>query len=302
MNRAARRLYVCRRCFGPGQEVTMMANGDSNFIRANGIDIHFIQAGQGPPLVLLHGGMVSANPIWAHTPMSYAAHMDTLARRYRVIAPDTRGGGRTVHDGGAVTFDQLAGDVLALVDALELDRPLIAGFSEGGITATIAGIRAPDRFAGIVNDAGYDMFNPQVPSFAVMRQIVGGSPTATEADPGAFAHAFTQNEQMRATLELLKTDQDGGQGEGHWAEYLRLAFHRLTEPLGYTFADLAKITAPALILVGDRDDYCTLDDGITAYRQLPNGEIAVVPGTGHAITAAKIELTLNFFGRHVEWS
>jgi pimeloyl-ACP methyl ester carboxylesterase len=184
------------------------------FIRANGIDIHYVQAGQGVPLVLLHGGLVSTNPIWAPTPVSYAGHMETLARRYRVIAPDTRGCGRTVHDGGVVTFDQLADDVLALADALDLDQPLIAGFSEGGITATIAGIHGQGRFQAIVNDAGYDGFNPQAPSFAMMRQMLGGSPTATEADPDAFAQMMTHNEQMRPMFELLKADQDGGQATG----------------------------------------------------------------------------------------
>ena len=207
-----------------------------------------------------------------------------------------------MHDGGLVTFDQLADDVLALVDALDLGRPLIAGFSEGGITATIAAIRGPDRFSAIVNDAGYDGFNPHAPSAAMMRQMLGGSPTATQADPEAFARTFTENEQMRPMFELLKADEDGGQGDGHWAEYLRLAFPRTTEPPGYTFEDFAKITAPTLILVGDRDDFCTLDDGAAAYRQLASGELAVLPGTGHIITPAKIELTLDFFGRHLEAS
>jgi pimeloyl-ACP methyl ester carboxylesterase len=224
--------------------------------------------------------------------------METLARRYRVIAPDTRGCGRTVHDGGVVTFDQLADDVLALADALDLDQPLIAGFSEGGITATIAAIRGQGRFQAIVNDAGYDAFDPQAPSAAMMRQMLGGSPTATEADPTAFAQMMTGSEQMRPMFELLKADQDGGQGDGHWAEYLRLAFHRTTQSPGYTFDDLAKITAATLILVGDRDDYCTLDDGVAAYRQLAHGEIAVLPGTGHVITPAKVEQTLGFFDRH----
>jgi pimeloyl-ACP methyl ester carboxylesterase len=224
--------------------------------------------------------------------------METLARRYRVIAPDTRGCGRTVHDGGVVTFDQLADDVLALADALDLDQPLIAGFSEGGITATIAGIRGQGRFQAIVNDAGYDAFDPQAPSAAMMRQMLGGSPTATEADPDAFAQMMTGSEQMRPMFELLKADQDDGQGDGHWAEYLRLVFHRTTQPPGYTFEDLAKITAPTLILVGDRDDYCTLNDGVTAYQQLNHGEIAVLPGTGHIITPAKIEQALGFFDRH----
>jgi pimeloyl-ACP methyl ester carboxylesterase len=278
------------------------ANNSEGFVRANGIDIHYVQAGEGVPLLLLHGGLVSTNPIWAPTPVSYSGHLDKLASRYRVIAPDTRGSGRTVHRGGTITFDQLADDVLALVEALELDRPLVAGFSEGGMIATVAAIRQPTGFLALVNDAGYDELNPQAHSFAMMRQMLGGSPAATQADPEAFAQMCAQSPQMNAMFGLLKADEDGGQGEGHWAEYLRLSFHRATTPPGYTFEDLAKVSAPSLILVGDRDDFCTLEDGVAAYRKLPAGEIAVLPGTGHVVTPAKIERTIEFFDRHLDGS
>src|SRR5262249_16100106 len=88
----------------------------------------------------------------------------------------------------------------------------------------------------------------QAPSAAMLRQMFGGSPTATEADPEAFAQMMTGSEQMRPMFELFKADHDGGQGDGHWAEYLRLVFHRVTQSPGYTFEDLAKITPPPLIL------------------------------------------------------
>ena len=279
--------------------LTDVAQQASNFVHANGIDIHYTEAGQGMPLVLVHGGMVSSNPIWTHAPVAYAAHMPELAGRYRVIAPDTRGCGQTVHDGGEITFDRLADDLLALIDALGLDRPLLAGFSEGGITATIAGIKRPDGFRTIVNDAGYDMFNPAAPSFTMMRQMLGGSASATEADPDAFAQMCAQSEQMTAMFELMKTDEDGGQGEGHWADYLRLAFHRTTRPTGYTYEDFAKITAPTLILVGDRDEFCTVDEAVTAFGKLPQGELAVLPGTGHVISPGKVATTIDFFARQL---
>src|SRR5262249_60534525 len=71
-------------------------------VHANGIDIHYLDQGDGEPLVLLHGGVVSTNPIWTGVPVAYAGHMDTLAEQFRVIAPDTRGCGRTVHTGGPI--------------------------------------------------------------------------------------------------------------------------------------------------------------------------------------------------------
>jgi len=264
-------------------------------VHANGIDIHYLDQGEGEPLVLLHGGVVSTNPIWAGVPVAYASHMDTLAEHFRVIAPDTRGCGRTAHNAGPISFDLLADDVAALIDALGLERPLIAGFSEGAITATVVGIRHPEAIRAIVNHAGFDPFDPELPTLAMMRQILGGRPDATEPDPDAAARGFEASAQMRPMFELMKRDQDSGQGEGHWRTYLRLSWDRCTQPPGYTYADLAKITVPTLILVGDRDDFCTVEQAVTAYRQLPDGKLAILPGHGHYIPPAAIQTTLEFF-------
>jgi pimeloyl-ACP methyl ester carboxylesterase len=270
---------------------------ESRTVDANGIDIHYLEAGKGEPLVLLHGGMVSTNPMWTGVPISYASHMSTLSDHFRVIAPDTRGAGRTVHSGGTVTFDLLADDVAALIDALGLERPLVAGFSDGGITATILGIRHPGSVRAIANHAGYDAFDPHAPSSAMLRQMLGGSPDATEADPDAAARAFSQSPEMQAVFELMKADEDSGQGKDHWKEYLRLVFHRVTQPHGYTMSDLRAITAPTLILVGDRDEFCSVEEGVRAYRALPQGELAVVPNTGHIITPPLVELMVEFLER-----
>ena len=97
----------------------------------------------------------------------------------------------------------------------------------------------------------------------------------------------------------MKADEDGGQGAGHWREYLELAFHRTTKPPGYTLEDLRTIAAPTLIIVGDRDEFCSVEEGVAAYRALPEGELAVVPNTGHLITPAVVELSIEFLER---WS
>jgi pimeloyl-ACP methyl ester carboxylesterase len=268
-------------------------------VHANGIDIHYLDQGQGEPLVLLHGGVVSTNPIWAGVPVAYAGHLDRLAEHFRVIAPDTRGCGRTAHTDGPIGFDLLADDVAALIEALGLERPLVAGFSEGAIIATVLGIRHPEAIRAIVNHAGFDAFDPQAPTIATMRQILGGSPDATAPDPDAAARGFEASEQMRPMLELMQRDQDSGQGEGHWRTYLRLSWDRCTQPPGYTHADLAKITVPTLILVGDRDDFCTVEQAVAAYRQLTDGELAILPGHGHYIPPAAIETTVEFLARRL---
>ena len=70
------------------QEGTTARHGQR--VRANGIDIHYLEQGEGEPLLLLHGGMVSTNPIWTGVPVAYASHMATFANHFRVIAPSLK--------------------------------------------------------------------------------------------------------------------------------------------------------------------------------------------------------------------
>src|SRR5215468_7509654 len=101
--------------------MTAQTTAEGRTVHANGIDIHYLEQGEGGALVLLHGGLVSTNPLWTGVPIAYASYMEALAGHFRVIAPDTRGGGRTRHAGGPVTFDLLADDVAALIEALGLE-------------------------------------------------------------------------------------------------------------------------------------------------------------------------------------
>lgn len=51
---------------------------ETKTVRANGVDIHYLERGTGAPLVLLHGGMVTTNPIWAGHPLAYASHLEAF--------------------------------------------------------------------------------------------------------------------------------------------------------------------------------------------------------------------------------
>ena len=69
-----------------------VAERGARLVRANGIDIAYVEAGDGPPLVLLHGGLGSTGPIWADQPVAYVSHMTSLAKHFRVIAPTPAAG------------------------------------------------------------------------------------------------------------------------------------------------------------------------------------------------------------------
>jgi pimeloyl-ACP methyl ester carboxylesterase len=270
---------------------------EGRYVQANGTDIYYVEAGKGEPLILLHAGLVSTNLIWADHPAGWISHMDTFAEHFRVIAPDTRGHGRTANPGGGpIRFTQLADDIVALIDALGLDRPMICGFSDGGITATIVAIRSPESVRAVVNYAGYDVFNPQAPSFTMMRQMLGGNPEATETDLAAFERTFSSPE-MGDFFERIKADHDAP-GAVSLPTLLAGIFDRLTRSPGYTFEDLSKISAPTLILTGDRDVVCSAEEGVAAYRMLQEGELAILPNHGHYISSAAVQAAIEFLERH----
>lgn len=273
------------------------AQRGAKLIAANGVDIAYTEVGDGPPLVLLHGAFASAGPAWAGSPVAWFDHLPTLGKHFRVIAPDTRGSGATVHPGGPATFDVLVDDVVALIEALALDRPLLAGFSEGGATATMVALRHPNLVRALVDHAGFDLFDPQAMAHQTLRPMFGGSPDATKADPDAAERAFGSIPPMAATFATMKADYDQAQGEGHWRAYLGLFFDRGVAPLAYTVEHFANITLPTLTLTGDRDMFNSVEAACVAYRTIENGELGIVPNTGHEITAAVIHTMTDFLLR-----
>lgn len=267
-------------------------------VHANGIDIHYVEAGAGDPLLLLHGGLMSTHPAWAGSPGAYVSYMGAFAEHFRVIAPDLRGHGKTVNAGGGpISYGQLADDALALCDVLGLDRPFLCGFSAGASVATVVAIRRPERVRALVNDAGYDVFNPnpEAPTFKTCRQIFGGSPNATKADPSA-AERFFAAHGMSDFVERMRVDHDGSQGPNAWKILLASIFDALTS-CPFAFDDFRKITAPTLILTGDRDMVCSAEEAVHAFRMLPQGELSILPNQGHVLPESAVRASIDFLVR-----
>jgi pimeloyl-ACP methyl ester carboxylesterase len=269
---------------------------EGRYVHANGIDVHYVEIGTGAPLIVLENGMISTNPIWLNWPSSYAGYLSTLARQFRVIAPDFRGSGRTVHSGGPISYALLADDVVALIDALELDGPLVCGYGDGAMVATVVGIRKPGSVRALVNHGGLMLDpDPQAPALVLTRQMLGGSLDATHADPDAVA----ESPFLGVMVELMKADHDAAQGAGHWKTVLCQTFDRVSQPSGYTVEDLPAITAPTLVMVGDRDQFGSVEEAVAAYRALPVGELTVLPNSPGGISPVAIQATVDFFQRRL---
>jgi pimeloyl-ACP methyl ester carboxylesterase len=120
-----------------------MAGWAAGTCKANGIEVHYLRTGgDKPPVVLLHG-LTANGACW--TPIARELESD-----YDVVMPDARGHGNSgaPHDG--YRYDDLAADVLGLMDALGLADPVLLGHSMGGMTAAVVAARDPRRLRGLL--------------------------------------------------------------------------------------------------------------------------------------------------------
>jgi len=99
--------------------------------------IHAVERGSGPPIVLLHG-VTASSACWAR---QFAG----LSGDHRVIALDWRGHGQSVAGSGGFGFDRMADDLLAVLEALDVNRAVLAGHSMGGMITLHTALRSPDR-------------------------------------------------------------------------------------------------------------------------------------------------------------
>lgn len=115
-----------------------------HIVAANGIRIHYAEAGEGPLVVLCHG--------WPESWYSWRHQLQALAGAgYRVVAPDMRGYGRTSRpdEVGAYTITHLAGDIVGLVQGLGESEAVVVGHDWGAPVAWYSALMRPDLFRAV---------------------------------------------------------------------------------------------------------------------------------------------------------
>lgn len=268
-------------------QATFPPSPEGHYVQANGVNFHYLEAGAGEPLLLLHGGTMSAHGNWAD-------HLPLFAQHFRVIAPDMRGHGRTLNPTGQYSYPLLADDMMAFIQALGLSRPFLCGFSDGGIIGSLIAIRSAGMLRALVNHAGYDLFQPA--NSAGYRMLFGGSEDATRANPEHFQREFPEG------VHKWQEEHDSVQGANYWKRLLSEIWPMWTQPMAYTVEDFRTIAIPTLISVGDRDFFNSVEEGVAIYRFLARGELSVVPNLAHDFTPLVAQIALDFLLRHRQHS
>jgi pimeloyl-ACP methyl ester carboxylesterase len=261
---------------------------------AGPLDVHLYEAGAGPPVLLLHG--------WPQDAWSWNRVIPRLADRYRLIAPDLRGFGRSGAPGFGYDGVTFGADAVALLDALEIERAHLVGHDWGGFAAFAAGIAAPERFASMVvlNTippwvqpsprlalelwrtwyvfvfAGFgERIVRDRPGFLarMMRADGVGEQGMTRAEAAGYAERLRRPESARATALLYRS-------------YVRSFKAVLVER---RFADL-RLAVPTRFLFGTADKAVSHRMIAGVERHCDDIEVELVPDSGHFIAEEKPEL------------
>ena len=231
---------------GVAQPRSLHHYGDSaavgRYVPVAGARLYCEQYGQGPPLLLLHGNGQSIQ--------AFNQQIGDLARHFHVIAVDTRAQGKSQDaTTGPLSYRLFAEDMRQLLDSLHLRQVAVLGWSDGGNTALELALRYPTYVSRLVV-MGANLF-----------------PTDQALDPALLTI-------LRQQMPLLQAQTDPA-----LRTQTRLYQLLLTEPQ-LTFADLARIQAPVLVLAGEHD--LVLDAHTRAIAaHLPHATCFIFPGATH---------------------
>lgn len=239
------------------------------------------QQGQGYPVLCLHGhpGMGSSMSVFTHP----------LSQRFRTIAPDLRGYGQSQVKQDFSMTDHLL-DLSALLDALQIERCLVLGWSLGGILAMELALSLPHRVSGLILVATAarprsshppvtwpDSLNTGIA--ALVNWLYPGWPLNIEW--------FGKRSLFRYLIQQHTPTAYRYLAEEAIAAYLntsRYAERALTLALRQQYnrlADLAGVTCPSLMLIGQDDRHITAASSLETAQHLPQCEVHCYPHVAH---------------------
>jgi pimeloyl-ACP methyl ester carboxylesterase len=214
----------------------------------NGIRLFYAVYGQGPPVMLLHGGLASAN--W------WGLQIPALAAHRQVIVPDSRGHGRSTRGESRLGYGLMASDMLGLMDRLHIARAALVGWSDGAIIGLDLALHHPGRVSRLF-------------AFGANADPSGLRPVA--GNPVFAAYLARARGEFR-TLSPTPGDFD--------ALLADLSAMWRSEPR-FRAADLQRITVPTWIVAGDHDEAIRRDHTDRMAALIPGARAVILPEVSH---------------------
>ncbi|MFM0471504.1 alpha/beta fold hydrolase [Paraburkholderia strydomiana] len=228
---------------------TLPASNESGWVEHEGARIWYASHGNGTAVILLHGGLGQSGNWGYQVPA-------LLAAGHRVVIIDSRGHGRSTRDARPYKYELMASDVLAVMDALALERAAIVGWSDGACVAMVLGMVAPQRVAGVFF-FGCNM-DPSGTKEFVATPVID--------------RCFSRHRQDYARLSATPDEFD--------AFVAAVSEMMKTEP-NYFADDLARISVPVVIAQSEHDEFIKREHAEYLARAIPGAELNVLPGVSH---------------------
>jgi pimeloyl-ACP methyl ester carboxylesterase len=227
----------------------MPESKQSGFAPVNGIEIYYAIYGEGPPLIMLHGGLANSE--------YFANQIPVFAEDYTVIAMDSRGHGRSSRDAQPYSYSLMASDVVALMDYLKIPKASIVGWSDGGIIGLELAMSYPDRVDKLF-------------AFGANTKVAGLKPNI-DKDP-VFSKYIERAGRDYARLSKTPTEYEAflNQIGQMWA----------TQP-NYKPEQLAKIRARVAISDGEYDEAIRPEHNVEMTKAIPGAKLVILPGVSH---------------------
>ncbi len=249
---------------------TIQSNGQelkpskSGYAPVNGIKVYYEVYGEGRPLVLLHGAFYTIEMNWGEL-------IPELSKTRKVIAIEMQGHGHTPFSERRLDIATLASDVEGVMNYLKVDSADVAGYSMGGSVAYRFAVNYPKRLRKLVIISSTYKSSGWLP-------VVNGAFKDFKPD-------FFDNTPMKTAYDAVAPDKT------KWRKFIEQMIGFAGVPFDVGDSNIAKITAPVLLISGDNDGldkielmktYQLLGGGIAAdLAPMPKSQLAIVPSQGH---------------------
>lgn len=232
-------------------------------VEVNGMQMYYETSGEGDPLIVLHGAYMNIPTMGEIIPL--------LARSRKVIAVEMQGHGRTTDIDRPITYPNLADDIAAFMEAIDVEKADVFGYSMGAAVGLQLAIRHPEKVdRAALTSVAYDFegWHPDYRAFVpkIVPDLFVGTPME-----GAYRELAADLKGFPALVDKLIVLEH--------------------EPMAWE-ADVAKLKAPVLIIQGDADivDHAhtlamfrLLGGGVMGDqgKPLPQSRLAILPATSH---------------------
>lgn len=225
------------------------------FVELNGAKIYYEEYGKGEPLLLIHGNSGSIETM--------GNQIDYFKSKYRVIAADSRGQGKSELKTDSLTFVQITKDTEALVNHLKLDSISIIGWSDGGIVGLQMGISGKSKIKKII--------------------AMGANLRPDSTAIYSWATKYVQNFRKLIISKIKEKDTSE-----NWNLLKQLTGLLAYQP-NIPAKDLSKIKAKVLVIAGDRD-VIRNEHTVEIFENIPKAQLCIMPGETHFAPASSPEV------------